>query len=143
MWKLLILLPILISCTVTPDKFVGLTPADCRAYGVHAYDSQTPTGRIVEADFRVNPPPPWKGIDEVCTGETDHKYTWHGCAVAADTDPPEFPAEDHRYRIVYDDKCVAYHEACHAIYETKEETIDYRFRNAMGDKFAACKQKVK
>ena len=105
-----------IGCTLPPEQFSDLTAKDCNRLGVAAA-SEVQTGQILISEFHT-----LAGVEDRC-GET-YPIRVDGCARAVDS--IEFPSADHLYAIYYaDHKFIAYHEACHALYETRKHTVKF------------------
>ncbi len=121
------LLPIILltACSVSPDRFADMTPAEFRAYGVDVTDDAERTGTIVNSKYYT-----LAGVEDRC-GENAQ-----GCTVAVEGG---FPSASHRYNIYYaEHKCVPYHEAAHAIFEDSRHTVDFNLKWMRGNQLAAC-----
>lgn len=127
------------GCTVPIERFDSLTPQDCRAYGVEVSDDDTRTGRVVHSEFGT-----FHKMEKKCWPKRESSPNMHsgaiaGCATQADRPYPHFPSVTGDYAIYYaEHKCVPYHEACHALYETRQHTVAYNIRIMQGDWLAAC-----
>jgi hypothetical protein len=114
------------ACSVDVEELSNLTPLECRAYGVNVSDGQQITGSIVSSRFVT-----LGKMYKECEG--DHRQ---GCAKGINK---VFPDPEHKYEIWYaEHKCVPWHEACHALYETWDHTEKFNLRTMQGDKLAAC-----
>lgn len=130
---LLPLLALLAGCSIAPVEFDGLTPAECRKFGVQVEDGAIPTGTVVKSEFRT-----LGGVQKECGDHAGYSII-HGCAKAAGKPYIAFPATDGKYAIYYAETCcVPFHEACHALYETSNHSPDYIIRVAQGQYLAAC-----
>jgi len=120
---------LLISCSYAPEKFDNLTPAQARAYGVGVADGTPHTGIIVSSTFGT-----FGKMERVC----GYPKGWlvAGCAIPATA--PVWPDPQHEYHIYYSERCTAYHEAAHALFESHHHTGPYLLRSYRGDWLAAC-----
>lgn len=126
-----ILSALLIGCSSLPiAQLSDLSPFECRAYGVDIEDGVSITGTIVRAEFGL-----YGAMDRECNDGL-HTVTFDGCAKPAEGD---WPAADNRYEIWYaEQKCVPFHEACHALYESWAHTAGFQVRLYQGDTLPAC-----
>ena len=116
---------LLTACSVTPDKFSDMTPADARAYGVNVPDNAQVTGTIVRSEFG--------------TFGTMRRECGEGAAGCAKGVNDDWPSSNGLYEIWYAEwQCVPFHEAAHAMYETWMHTPEFVIRQFQGDRLAAC-----
>lgn len=117
------------------QKFAGLTPAECREYGVGVRDDNPMTGII---DLQNGRPmsksllaSTFGNMEKQCGGD------WHtiygGCTV---------PVGGNHWQIWYaDSQCISFHEACHALFQSRHHTGRFNTRSLTGEWLAACPQK--
>lgn len=130
--------PLLLALTgcainISPDSFAGMTPQEARRYGVDVPDDAKITGIIVAS----YPAWSWSGLGAFPVLERECGLTGlAGCAKSVNGE--RFPAPDHRYEIWYADKCAAYHEAAHALFEEWVHTQEFYDRVGRYGSLAAC-----
>ena len=133
---LLFLTGCIIQPTIDPTIVDNLDPEQCFWHGVSVHPNAVQTGIIVTK----NQPHHIMGGFAATERECGEQYGWllYGCVKAADGG--DFPAKDHRYEIVYINKCSAVHEACHALYEAGNgaHALQFDLRQIQGDEWAAC-----
>lgn len=137
-WRVLILLPLLLAtCSreSAEQKFATLTPAECRNFGVGVQDGAEQSGVIDLQNGRATSEPllasTFNNMEKRCGGD------WHtiygGCAV---------PAGANHWQIWYaDSQCISFHEACHALFQSRHHTGRFNTRSLTGEWLAACPQK--
>lgn len=131
--SLLILILLTACSSIPPEAFVGLTPYECRQYGVDVPDGRAVTGTIVRSEFG------WTHDLERECNPSHAMIRFSGCTKAAGIDPPIRFSPTHEYEIWYaDTKCVPQHEACHALYEISGHTARFDVRTYQGYVLPAC-----
>lgn len=121
---------LLSACTVPIERLGGLTPAQCRTFGVAVADAAPVTGQIVSSQFGT-----FTTTERECYGS--YGWLYSGCAVPVEGNI--WPSPSHQYRIWYaDHKCTPQHEACHALYERQHHTVQFDLEVMQGNRFPAC-----